>query len=354
MSTDLIPRVNEIARQIPSLIENEKKSLISATQAVEKMPAVVDEVSKKNAYELRDKITDALNTYHGIRMPITRGLDAITKEFTSMEGTFKKLIEHIDAKLNEFATIQLAKQREEEAAAQQKIREEQERIEIEGRIRQVLSQRIKELLFQIREAAGDIVEKVTEENIEIARERLTKDPNWTKGANDYYSKVPGWADTKIFNRILNEEIDSDKATYLESAACIMSDTKSLLDIALVNKEEAKKLQAAELEREKEVVAKKESEEQARIEAEKALAVLDIDKPIEAAASTQLKIQVVDNKGWLNMIALWYEHDPESKTKDLSKKTFAQCKLFAERIANTDGLLIDDKAIKYVEVVKAKR
>lgn len=145
-----------------------------------------------------------------------------------------------------------------------------------------------------------------------------------------------------------------KNMYFEQASELMADGAKLLPIALKSKAEAQRLAAQDELRRAEEAKKEAEEESARVAGAKAIAHLDNPAPEEAAVKTKLKINITQNDGWLKIIAFWYQFDPEAKTGDLSRKTFAQCKLFAERKVNKDGTRIDHPGVEYVEDVKAKK
>lgn len=353
----------ELSKNMPELLQKSEAALNSAQAAVSALPAVQDEPSKLKAFELLNKIKNAAETYKELRMPFTRGLDAIKKRFTTNENAFAELAGQVQTKLDIYTHAELKKQREAEAQAQAKLRAEQDRIESEAKINAELRRRIEAALSGIRERAGKLVHELSKDNYEDAKTKLSADPTWTKQLHDELLKCPGFAvwDKDLenrFNAIAAQQYETLKASYLNSAKSIMSETLAILDVALANKAEALKLQAIEEQRQAEAQAKINTEEQNRVEAEKAIAQLDVELPsqtVKAKVALKIKIDPANEaKAWMNIIAFWFTHCEDKS--NLSKKTFAQCLTFAERAANSTGLLItgENIGIEYVEAVKAKK
>lgn len=346
---------------LPELVTKQKQALAKAVIAVEKLPAVTDENSKANAFALRDKIRLAHDTYKELRMPLTRLLNQVISEFTTTEADFRALIDNIDRKTNAYAKKQLEEQRTQEAQAAEKLKAEQHKIEQNSQAKIYAQRRLDEILRKLREHCGTIVGQVSDENLEESKKRLSKEPAWTDKFEQFFLAPPkngelAGVPVEVYQTVATEMLEETKLTYVKKAKEIMSDCLGLLPVALKNKEDAKKLQEIEATRAEEAAKLAEETMIAKAEGEKAIATLDSQSsvPPEPKVKTKHTIEVVQNSGWLQIIAFWYEHDPKAKSDDVSKKTFLQCKTFAEKKYNNDGVKIEHAGVKYVEDVKAKK
>lgn len=352
--TEMVP-VGELSTKIPKLLENIETSLIGARAKVKALPKIIDEATKATAFALKAEIKLAMDGYHDYRMPFTRKLNDLIKRFTTAENEFQAMIDFIDADANKWAARQLELSRQAQAEADAQLRAEKAKIELNGRIKECLQQRIGALLDKVREAAGGMVNAVTKETLEETKTRLSSDPKWTRSMDTFYYEPPAWATDKAnFKSIADAELAANKADYLTRAKQILVDSTAILQVALTNKEEALRLQQVNAEEEAKRIQENTAQSQAKIDAEKALATLDIERPPEANVRVKMKIEILDNRAWLEMIAFWYENDPAAKTADLSTKTFKQVKTYCERIVNSEsGTMIDHPSLEYIEDVKAR-
>src|SRR5690606_23888283 len=112
-------------------------------------------------------------------------------------------------------------------------RAEQDRIESEAKINAELRRRIEAALSGIREKAGKLVHELSKDNYEDAKTKLSADPTWTRQLHDELLKCPGFAawDKDLenrFNAIAAQQYETLKASYLNSAKSIMSETLAIL------------------------------------------------------------------------------------------------------------------------------
>lgn len=343
-----------IGPKIPELLNKSQAALVSARAAVENFGEVTDNVSKDRAFELRDKIRGAKNTYKDLRMPFTRQLDDIKKKFTTTESGFDALVSALQAKLDGYARIELERQRAAAKEAEKQAASGAKAIEMQHKCRAILEGRISAALDRVRSACAVMVEQATEQTRDDIVARLSVEPQWR--FHDEFIAVPQGVDAGVFSEILQQHYEPMKSAYLSKAAEIMSDTVAIVDVAINNGEQARKLQQAEAER---IEAERIEAEKARVaslEAEMALLELDTTPDIGSAPKVKVKykINVTSPDAWLKIIAFWYENDAEGRDKlnNDTRKTFQQCKKFAEKLAYSEGAMIEHPGIEYIEEVKA--
>lgn len=358
MSTELAPitELPDLAKDMPELLLTAQAQLTICSGLVKAMTPITDEATKNSAFVLRDKIKLAATTYKEMRMPFTRKLNDIVSLFTGNEKGFDGLVTDIESKANMWATKELAKKRAADEANDKLLKEQQTKIALEGVIREGLRMRINAMLENIRTAAGAIVNAVTKDNLADQKKKLATEPRWVPETMDkFYFKVDPWTnDQDTFKRIADEEFEANKTDYLTKAKTILTDSLAIVDVALTNKAEADRLQAAATEQAKKDTEIQSEEAQRATAAELALANLDINKAeLAKGIKPKMKIDIQGNDGWIQIIAFWFQHDPAAKTADLSKKTFLQCKTFAENLCNNTGTILEHEDVIYVEVVKVK-
>lgn len=346
---------NELLESMPALI-TEMDTSIAKAQAIEKaLPKIVDEETKQQHFKFKETLTLRLSQYKERRMPFTRKLNEIVKLFTTREAEYERLLKLTDDKTSAYARQELAASRAAQDLEDKKLAAKQAAINLEGRIRETLQSRINDMLDKVRNAAGNLVKKVTKENLDDTKKKLSKKPVWMKDVMDpqFFDK-PDWvADNEQWSRIANEVFPAMQTDYLTKAKEILDGSLKIAQVAITNKEEAELLQKAQTEHDKAEEQRKAEELQKELDGKDAMAQLDKEHIEAPKVRVKMKIDVLENEGWLQMIAFWFANDPESKTKDLSKKTFLQCKTFCEKACNDTGAIIEHKSLTYIEDVKAR-
>lgn len=351
-----IAGVPALIQVIPALVQKQRDILAKIIPYVDNLK-VTDETSKANAFKLRDQIKLRLEEGQGERMPLTRALDMIRKEFTTTETEFKNQLQRVNDALDTYAKAELTEQRKKEAENAAKVRQEQNAIELESKIKMALKGKIDVIIGNLRESIGKITNAVTDETLAASEKKLSGNPRWIESFEATYFTVPEGIPAEQYTAKAKELLPEYKTMYFDQASSLLKESLKLLPIALKNKEEAQRLAKLDEQRRTEEARVAAEEEAARVEGAKVIAQLDNPAPDEAAVKTKWKINVTQNAGWLKIIAFWYEHDPEAKSKgtdDLARKTFASCKIFAEKKVNKDGTRIEHPGIQYVEDVKAKK
>lgn len=346
---------------VQALIADGQQGLANAIKVAESLPAITDTETDEKAKALIEKLKLTVARRKEKRMPYTRMLDDIKKQFTEIENGLSTIADGIQSKRNVFAAQQVAKKREAEAAAAKELAIKQEEIAIHGDTVAHINRVLSKLLESVINHTKQMVDTVTEGNIQEYTKRLESVPKWTDSCDVIYNTpytpptthiakdVAAQAAKKILDLNKNGLIQS----YIAQASQIMTDTIPLLKAALTNKEDAKRLQQAQEDEVKRIAAEAEINAAKEAETQSALAVLDQEKPQEVKATIDASIEILSNDGWLQIIAFWYENDPTSKVGDLTKKTFLQCKTFCEKHAKNTGEVISHPSIVYNEKIKAK-
>lgn len=356
---NLVPIENQVvifqdlAKNALTTLNTYKGVLAKAQAAYKKMAPVVDEESKQQAFALRDKVQRAEKDLNENRSPFTRELTKFTKEFTGTEGGFASIRIDIEAKCDTYARTELAKARAKQAEIDAKLKAEKDAIEFDGRCREVLRQNIEKLLDAVRQGTGKLINDVTKGNLETTRTRLSAEVKWKEDYTKFYRTKPDWADAEKFDAIAKAEFEANKMDYLTRAKAIMDDALRILDVAVNDKAEAQRLQDVAAQVQKEEAEKVASQEEKDIEAQKAIAELDMERVEAPKVKSKMKIEILDNVAWLQLMSFWYTNDPDSKTVDCSKKTFAQLKTYAENSCNKGNDILTHSSIKWIEDVKAK-
>lgn len=339
---------------IPALITEIDKSIAGAQEAYKTLPKIVDDATKEIHFKFKDQCALRLQQYKERRMPFTRKLNEIIKNFTSREAEYERLIKLTDDATSKWAREALARARAAQDEADAKLRLEQAKINLEGRIREFCRQRLAAMLDKVRGGAGALVDKVTKETFETTKTRLQTEPKWMPEMDTYMLEIPDWITDKAhFTAIVNEELPAIREEYITQSAEILKRSITILETAIVNKADAQALKEAEEQRAKEEDAKKEEELKRDLEAQQAIAEVYQEKIEQPKVRVKMKVEILDNEAWLHMISWWYKHDPEAKTKDLSKKTFLQCKTFCEKYCFDTGEFIEHASLQWVEDVKAR-
>lgn len=351
--------VNFVAlkEQLPLILSKQANTLAKARTQIAAFPEVTNNEQREKGFEIIEKLKLASKTYYEQRIPFTRMLDSIKKQFTANEAGFTELVLSLQKKLDSFAAKQLAISRSKE--------KEQEIIAKNA-----------SLDIIARAAMESSVEKYVSDAVDIIRKTVEVDcktvtPSTLFSVSNKYEGEATWpdqrtqalqvllkcndpkmsADTKAYaNKLILEAANKYVIEATEAKAAAVK----ALELASTNKEEAAKL----LEEEKKEAAARSKESleniKASSEANQAISQLTVGVTEKPSVKTTYSIEITNNLGWMKVIAFWFGKDPEAKTGSLDKKTFLQCKSFAEKWAKDYEEFIEDPNISYKEVVKAKK
>lgn len=346
MSKELIVQSDiDVAKGILDKSDAAYKSAAAATEKV----VVKDENTKDRAFKLRDQINAVSKQYKEARMPFTRKLDEIRKLFTASENRFDELVKKIDTELDGYAKEVYKAEQLRIAEEQKKLNAVKERQNIEQYLVDLVAGFIKEIDVRLNAALAKVE---TKEDGDKFAAQLKNNPIWTSGMEEQYFNSQMY-DKAVFKEIADKNYADLKAEYVDSCRKMYKLISDMIPVKLQDKEEAARLLAAEKERKKKEEKEKEATLDASKQAELALAQLDAD-PVDTSVKVKKKIEIVTNEGWLQVISLWYKHDPDARNKDLSRKTFMQCLKYCEKLANSDDIFIEHDSVKYIDDVKATK
>lgn len=350
----LIINSAELTENMPALINEIDTSLAKMQAAFDSLPKIVDETTKLRHFEFKDRANMRVKEFNERRMPFTRRLNDIVSLFTTREKEINRLIALTDDKTSAWARTELANARAAQEAEDAKLNAAKAKIALEGRMREELRSRITGLLDQLRGAVGKVVAEVTKENYATQKAALSKTPKWADKLTPLYYAKPTWVtDEAAWKAIADEMFPELSAEYVAKSVDILSGSLKVLDVALTNKEEAALLQQSQLDTAKAADDAKAAELAKEIEGQQAVVEMDAEYIEPPKVRTKMKLEIQDNAAWPVIFMHWYKHDPEAKTKDCRKKTFAQLITFAEKMMNTTGLGLDHPSIIWTEDVKAR-
>jgi hypothetical protein len=348
--------------ELPLILEKAETGLQRAMTACEKLPEIENDELDAVYKEMIDKIKRSADGYKEMRSPFTRKFTEVTKGFTTQEALFAQLVEKLQGKRNSYTKHKLEEQRKANLIRDAKIEKEKEIVIIKMSVQNYLANMVMTFVQGAQAYCNQQLDSVTKENIAEMKKLLSNDPQWKPAQQKIFEKDPDiyakHHDKAYIRSVMNSLFEETKNDFLTKTKEIMKSTSENLDIALTNKKEAKQLQDQQA---------KETEEQSAIEISQNVLSAQIEAtfvqvdnaPVmgeQVKAKVAQKIVIHDNKAWMKFINFYFSHSPEATdpTKDLSKKTFLQCKTFCEKAASSsDTYLIADETFSYKEDVKAR-
>lgn len=354
--TELIVFEQQELIDMPALMTEYDAFLDKATKSLAALGGVKDNESSELYATFIERCKLRKQEFNERRMPFTRKINSMVSLFTTREKEWDRLAALAQDERDKFARAELKRTRDLQAAEDKRIAEEQAKIKLEGRIREYCRQRLSEMLDNVRTGCGDLVQKVTKGNFETTKLKLSGDPKWKPAHDTFIYELPPWITKEgedHFKSIVNGEIEQLKADYIAESKTIMQNSITILETALTNKEEAQNLLEADAQRSQEHQQQQNTELQKELDAQQAIVALDKEVIDAPKVRVKMRVDILDNVGWLHLISWWYKHDPEAKTKDLSKKTFLQCKTFCEKHCYDTGEFMEHESLQWIEDVKAK-
>jgi hypothetical protein len=348
--------------ELPVILERSENALQRAMAACDKLPEIENDELDNVYKEMIDKIKRTSDGFKEERTPFTRKFTEVTKGFTAQEGLFGQMVEKLQVKRNAYTKYKLDEQRKANALRDAKIEKEKEVVTIKMSVQNYLANMVMTFVQGAQAYCNQQLDTVTKENIVEMKKLLSNDPQWKPAQQKIFEKDPEiyakHHDKAYIRSVMNSLLEETKNDFFTKTKEIMKSTSENLDVALTNKKEAKQLQDQQA---------KETEEQAAVEISQNILSAQIEAtfvqvdnaPVmgeQVKAKVAQKIVIHDNKAWMKFINFYFSHSPEATdpTKDLSKKTFLQCKTFCEKAASSsDTYLTADETFSYEEDVKAK-
>lgn len=359
-STDL-QSAGSVFTQGQSWVEKYKNKQIELLEKVEengeKLTPQLDEELTKWQVSAK-KAAKAISEQ---RKPFTEKAHAFVKAFTTLENELlKDLYEPVQLIRNKSAAIYAEEAKKAKEAEEKKLREAQKRIEevskVENELRQgyatILRQDKDELMLPFEGMTIENSEKVAEFYKGVEVEKLPAE-RWKEivltGTEEINTEVKTQEKYEACSAHYTNEINALAAHLLEQVpARVKEIEKGIEENKIAEKQRKEALKAAEEAEEK---AKKEAEK-AKEKAELAVKVSQANREAEKPQAIQkYQIEVKNIDGW-RRIADFYFHNTELESDELGKVKLDSMKLFAERKAKSDGILIESDDLIYKPIYKA--
>lgn len=394
-----LPAVSQVVENLPTkealvaALDSNKTSVANALAYGEKlleelkagMTAEKDE--KANAYLV--KLRKTLDKCNSGRMPFTRALDALIKEFTSLEnqiapgkGIYAQIQNIRDTYARKLADDK--RQEQERIIRQQNAAKERETVAIQ--IKAAVEQAIIHIISEDKKTLLDLFERVTLDTYDkvvdtfkefqfvfkidrwnaiqpsVNAQYLTsaeiENVTLNAKAGKFDDVASNYTSTmKAFCADLLDKFPSKKAELEKMAAASAEEAERLRQEAEARRvaEEAKQAEEARL-------AAEEAQEAARTQMDiaeanaamdKEIALAQVESETGAIASTRkaTKIEVINQAGWLEIISFYFRNEGNKlSVDDLGKKKLDTMKTFAEKAARA-GEFIESKNLRYVDDIK---
>ena len=398
MTTDLatqetglleVQKLQEIVATAPEILQ---LNITSKTKAIEAGQKLVD-VAKLGMNDFQDEqlaifMTKAKKTIDSMnerRKPFTQIVDAVKKQFTTLEGELKPIMEEVQGIRNSYATQKMKAIQEAERIAQLKLDKEKEMINIRQLCEIEVSNFFNQCISSTKNDIVDFFNKLTLETIveadtvlsttstnfdsrySIPTEIILETPCMKLTSLDDYDKIvkevlavnystKKYEYTREINSIIKEyrdKIPSKKSELIAISQAGAEEKKRLEDAAIKRQQEEKAAQEAQqLEREKK------AQEEAAINASAATAGAMIDASVASSETPNVKegylINLTSTAGYLLLVQFWFEKEGKNMTADKFEKfTFDRVKRFCEAYAAKNEEFIQSPLISYEPIYKAK-
>lgn len=320
------------------------------------------------------------------RSPVTKLFDEIRTQYTSMESEVdpsKK--DSIPYRIQQYRNEYAAKKRAEEERKRRALIIEQERQQAKSRYRAAIEQDYRNafnsyLNGKINEL-NKIFTNVTLENYADSEKAIN---NFSDSLGEFVphstTQLPSNVDINDLKQISNNVWQSLSGKLAEQYCNHIVDRKLELVTLLPSKkaelERAAKATAEEAERIKREMAEREAADAAKREAERkeqeakeqqAAALQqqtqEMTSLFDSAASSvaayipkssvKKKLVLLNPEGIMPVIALWWQHEGCRLTVDELAKTFKKQITAMEKLANKEGIFVQDESVCYEDDVKAK-
>lgn len=323
------------------------------------------------------------------RSPVTKLFDQVRTAFTAIENEIDPAKSGtIGYQLQEFRNQYAAKKRAEE---ERRLREEMVRRQAEEAARKFRMDVEDDLKQQFQRLVNDVINQITTADNGLTLENYDNTLTLLKSTKAYVDKgLPSewFAKLRTFVRIPTgvnaAEIETEikqklHKQFIEQYMAEVGDTldytidrlpskkANLEKIAKANAEEAARMKAemearqkAEAERIEKERAEREAEEKRKAELERKTAEMTSLFDGQAAASTYQpktkvtkKITLLNPEGIMPVISLWWSKEGCTLSVGELAKMFKKQIAFCEKLANKDGVFVNDESVEYVDEVKAK-
>ncbi|OJV40862.1 MAG: hypothetical protein BGO29_14945 [Bacteroidales bacterium 36-12] len=395
-------QVNQLQQIVATAPEILSQNIESKTKAIDAGNKII-ELAKSGMNDVYDAqlatyITKAKKTIDAMnerRKPFTQIVDAVKKQFTTLEAELKPTIDEAQKLRDDCTTEKMKAKQEEERQSRVKLEKDKELIEIRGYCEVLAANYFSNCIDTTKNSIIKYFNELTLENIDAADKSL--ETASTKFESRYDLPVidlpsdtikPGvmYIDfeikhasdeevVEIINSVLNADFTGKKDHYSREIAATLKEYRDKLPskkaeleaIAKAGEEEKARLEEAAKKRQQEEaerLAREKSEREAKAREEAAIAASAatagamVDASISATETPNVKekyqIKLKNNAGYLLLVQFWFEKEGKAMPVDKFEKfTFDRIKRFCESYALKNEEFIESPLISYEPVYKAK-
>jgi len=378
-----------------SLIDKAPQVFIENKTSVEKAVAFGNNLLAQAQAGMNDELDTKLNNYlvrvkdtiklmNDKRSPITSMFTAVSKLYTGLEATIdpakpESIYSKIQKHRNDYATAKAQKAAQERAAADRKLREEQELIAIRSNLEMNVRKAFDTYLNSEIDRLQGLFNGLTLENFKVDSEQIK---NFGEvylfthfeniGVNILPSQKHILIDVKTgkyeqYKEELRAIIQEKKAYYIDRITSKYRELHEIANAQLCDAEkaqlafEAQQREAAEKAKLEKEAAERQAQEAAKIEANKTVLTANTLFDIQSSTSIQetaqvrsgYEITVTHPAGYQLIVAKYFEKEGMLQPIDvLEKKTLGQMKTFCEKLAKDKDEKIVSPYLRYKETFKA--
>lgn len=383
-----VEQLQQIVATAPQIlaqnIESKTKAIEAGNKLIELAKAGMNDVYDAQLATFITKVKKTVDLMNERRKPFTQIVNAVAKQFTTLESELKPILDESQELRNEWATAKMLIKQEEERIAKLKLEKDKELIEIRKTTEILISGFFNECLSKTKNSIVDFFNDLTLENIDSADEVLKTtstnfDIRYEVPTNINLGMQIKYASEEEVNGIISELLSADysikKREYTFELEGVIKEYRDKLPskktelqaISNANAEEKQKLEAAALKRQQEDAEKirkqnedrfKKAQEDAAINASAATAGAMIDASVATSETPNVKegyaITLKSNAGYLLLVQFWFEKEGKTLATDKFEKiTFDRVKRFCEAYAAKNEEFIQSPLIEYKPVYKAK-
>lgn len=348
---------------------------------------MTDELDRQAA-EYIERARKTVKKMNERRSSVTKLFDEMRKEFTVMENTIDPTkADTIPYKLQSLRNTYVAQKREEE---ERRRREELARQQMAQARKQMIQDIEDDFNQQFNRFLNSVINQLTEQdnaltldNYDIVMDTVKNYPSTLPA--EYLSnlctsiRIPSGITADEVRKAENEVKERISKKFTDMYSCEVQDNKDyILDrlpskkanlerIAQANATEAARIKADMEERQRKDAAAKEEERRRKEEEERAKAELarkqsEMETLFSVQATAQgyqpkvkvnQKIKLLNPEGITAIISMWWSKEGCTLSTDELSKMFKKQISFCEKLADKNGIYIEDESVVYIDEIKAK-
>ncbi len=348
---------------------------------------MTDELDREVASYI-DKVKRTLAKMNENRSPLTKLFDEVRKEFTKLENTIDpSKTDTVPYRLQALRNAYAARKRaEEERRRREEVERQQAKVARDKFFTEVedyFKREFQNMLSVQLRAISDTDSAITLDNYEASKKQLEDwsdvlPSEWFDALKSTvavpYNIPVGEAATieaevkkrlKVqFTEHFKSEVQDNIDYYLDR---LPSKKANLVRIAQASAEESARLQAEMEERKRREAAeqeadrlRKEEEERKRTELARQKEEMNnlftgqvVGQTYAPKVSVTKKIELLNPEGIMAIIGMWWSKEGASLTVEELTKMFKKQITACEKLANKDGIFIENESVAYVDDVKAR-